>query len=116
MRRIRRALAGVGGGSIQISHTCLSEPSPVSSTETEAYRLIREALRETHPGAIAVPSLALAGTDSRYYAGMAENIYRFAPFTVTNETRSTIHGVNERIDCGEYKGMIEFYARLLRSL
>jgi carboxypeptidase PM20D1 len=92
-----------------------SSPSPVSSTDTEGFQVIRESIHRTFPDVITVaPFLVFAATDGRHWARVADDVYRFAPFRAEPELMERIHGVDERIPVGGYLDMVRFYAELLR--
>jgi len=58
----------------------------------------------------------LVMTDSKYYANVSENSYRFAPYTFGPKDLGRIHGVDERIGVKDYALMIKFYAQLIVNL
>jgi carboxypeptidase PM20D1 len=93
-----------------------NEPSPVSGTNTIGFNAINKSIRETFPGTLVSPYLVLGATDSRYFAELTENIYRFAPFSVTSEDLNRIHGINERISIDDYHNSISFYQRLIKNM
>ena len=94
----------------------MSAPSEVSETDTPAFRLLRKSLREVYRGTdlVAAPYLVIGATDSRHYAPLAEQVYRFAPFVLGPDDRSRIHGTNERISFRDYVRMVGFYRRLIQ--
>jgi len=57
----------------------VSEPSPVSRTDSEAWRVLQKSVRQVFPGALVAPYLTVAATDSRHFTGLSENVYRFTP-------------------------------------
>ena len=61
------------------------------------------------------PSLVIATTDARAYAGFADNVYRFAPVPFTKDDLPRFHGVDERIAIADYVAAIGFYARLIEN-
>jgi len=61
------------------------------------------------------PTLVLAGTDSRLYVGVAENVYRFQPLLFTSEDLEMLHGLNERISFANYERMLRFYIGLMEA-
>ena len=89
------------------------EPSPVSTPNVPSFTLLQRTIRQIFPDAIAVPSLALGATDSRYYSKLTNNIYRFLPMWVQPEAVARFHGTNERISLKNYEEHIRFYYQLL---
>ena len=51
-----------------------------------------------------------AATDSRYYIGMSEAVYRFIPLYLTQDRLSQIHGIDENISITDYQQMLNFYS------
>ncbi len=92
------------------------EPSPVSSIDSQGFLTIEKTLRQIYPGALIAASLVTAGTDSRHYTGIADNVYRFSPQTATSEDLLRIHGRNERITKEGFKDCIRFYRQLLLNV
>ena len=93
-----------------------AEASPVSSTDSKAYRALARSLRELQPGTVVAPGLLIGGTDSIHFADLAETILRFRPIHATAKDLPRLHGTNERIGVAQYAEMIQFYERLLRNV
>jgi carboxypeptidase PM20D1 len=91
-----------------------NEPSPVSSTASEGWKVVA-AVAEKVTGAPAVPSLVTAGTDSRSLQPVAEDVYRFEPFALSLKDVEMIHGTNEHMSLDNLKQAIDFYARLIAT-
>ena len=89
------------------------DPSPVSPSDSDAYRLIERTIRETMPEAIVAPGLVIAGTDSRQMSGLTPNVYRFLPVRAKPEDLPRFHGTNERIGVENYGEVIRFFHRLI---
>lgn len=60
--------------------------------------------------------LALGQTDSRHYAHVSKNIYRFVPLVFYQEDLAMIHGLNERINIENYLKSIGFYYQLMQNI
>jgi carboxypeptidase PM20D1 len=61
------------------------------------------------------PMLVLGGTDSRYYAPISENVYRFAPEWGLQSEYSRIHGTGERLSLENLGRMVRFFAQLVET-
>ena len=94
---------------------CLSEASAVSSTESEAFRTLHRTIAAVYPGTVVAPGLSMVTTDSRHYAAIADDIYRFLPLRVTARDLERIHGTDERIAVEDYADLIGFLAELIRD-
>jgi len=90
-------------------------PSPVSSTTGEPWARLANAIAQTWPGAVLSPYLMVAASDSYYYAGISENVYRFSGMALSAEERAMIHGNDERVPLEKLHLLIEFYVRLIRG-
>ena len=90
-----------------------SEPSPVSRTDGEPYRVLERSIRQAAPDAVVAPYLVLGGTDARHYHALSEHVYRFLPVRMTSEDLDRIHGTDERISVRDYEAGIRFYRQLL---
>ncbi len=92
------------------------EPSPVSPLDGSGFRYLQRTIGEVFPEAIVVPGLVLGGTDSRYYAGLTDQVYRFTPMILGPDDLGRVHGVDERLSVEVYGRSLRFYARLLEQL
>ena len=93
----------------------LAEPSPVASAESASFQTLARAVRAVFPQVIASPTLMLGQSDSRHFAAVAANTYRFLPVTFRAEDLDRLHGINERIGVAEYAAAVRFYEQLVRS-
>jgi carboxypeptidase PM20D1 len=93
-----------------------AEPSAVSPMDSAGYLAINRSVREVFADAIVVPGLMSAGTDSRHFSLICDNIYRFSPVRARTEDLPRFHGTNERISVTNYTEMIQFYYQLMRNL
>ena len=91
------------------------EASPVSEVATPGFELIQRTTHQIVPEALLAPALLVAATDSRHYAGLTKNIFRFLPITVGPEDTRRYHGTDERIAARDYERLVRFYAQLIRN-
>ena len=92
-----------------------TEPSKVSGVETRGFGLLASTTREVFPGTVVAPSLVLGATDGRWYAGVAEDVYRFLPFRLGPEDITRIHGKDERLGVAALADGVRFYRRFLEK-
>jgi carboxypeptidase PM20D1 len=92
------------------------EPSAISDARSAAFQSIATAVREIFPDTLVAPALLIASTDTKHYATLVDNVYRFRPLWVANEDVKRFHGVNERISAENLAMMGRFYARLMTNL
>jgi carboxypeptidase PM20D1 len=114
LRRARQAVADMEGVSVEWAEPP-REASGVSSTTSSSYALIAALSHDMLPDAPVAPGLVLAGTDSRHYADVAENVYRFQPIMLTAEDLERPHGINERLSVANLERMIRFYIGLMEA-
>ena len=93
-----------------------NQPSPVSSTDCEGWRIVCDAVSGTWPGCIVSPYLMVQCSDSRHYGPISDKVYRFSAMALTAEERSSIHGANERIRLENIVKAVEFFTRVIKRL
>ena len=113
-----RARAAVGSLPVELSFeggaAAVSDPSPVSSTQSASYRLLA-ALAADVSHAPVVPGLVTAATDSRHLRDVTEDTYRFQPVTFEMRDVEMIHGANEHLSLDNLRTMVSFYTRLMQA-
>jgi carboxypeptidase PM20D1 len=92
-----------------------SEPSPVSRTDTEAWRVLQRSIRQVFPEALVAPYLMVGATDARHFTGLSDSVYRFMPLRLEREDLARLHGRDERVSVQAYAGAVRFYAQYLRN-
>jgi carboxypeptidase PM20D1 len=90
-----------------------AEPSAVSSTDSESFRILERTIREIVPETLVAPYLVAVATDSRHYAGLGANVFRFLPIRLNAADIERMHGTNERIAISDYERAIRFYRQLI---
>jgi len=114
LRRARQAVADMDGVTVDWAEPPRDATS-ISSTTSSSYALLAALARSILPDAPVAPGLVLAGTDSRHYGDVAENVYRFQPILLSSEDLEGLHGVNERISIANLERMIRFYTALMEA-
>ncbi|PVH73424.1 carboxypeptidase S [Cadophora sp. DSE1049] len=90
------------------------EPSPVSPSDTDAYKTFTGTIKQVMGEDIIVaPSLMTGNTDTKFYWGLSKNIYRFSP--VREEGKANGHTVDERIGMKEHIEGVRLYAQLIMN-
>lgn len=92
-----------------------NEPSTVSNLKSKNFRILQVTIREVFPNALVTPALLMGGTDTKHYAGLSSDIYRFAPSRLGPEDLSRVHGTNERIAIKNFEECVRFYYQLLMN-
>jgi len=91
------------------------EPSSVSSVGSQAYRTLA-ALASDGGRMPVAPGLVTATTDSRSFAGIAQDVYRFQPIVASVAEFEMIHGTNEHLTLENLERLLDFYARLIATV
>jgi carboxypeptidase PM20D1 len=94
----------------------LDEPSKVSSVDSRAFQLIKEGVAVVCPDAFVMPYMMVAGTDVPKYEDLAEDCYRFTPFTAHSADLERIHGTNERISTLDVARCVAFYTHIMQRV
>jgi carboxypeptidase PM20D1 len=105
----------VNDDTVEISTLDAFEPSRISTTDCDGWKKVASAVASTWRGCIVTPYLMMQCSDSRHYATLAENVYRFSSLDMTAEERRSIHGHNERIRVEAVHRSVAFYIRLLKK-
>lgn len=103
------------GYDVAISMAKGMEASQVSRTDTHAYELLKRAINEYFPTAVAAPHLMTCATDARYFEEICDCVYRFRPFLAEMKYRDTVHAANERMDIESYIHGVKFFIRLMET-
>lgn len=93
----------------------VSNPSRVSSVDGEPFQLLARTIREVTPGALVTPWLVVGATDSRLYATLTPNVFRFIGVRIGPGDLQRIHGTDERVGIGTYVDSVRLYIQLLRN-
>lgn len=89
------------------------EASAVSSSRNRTFGLLQQAVSNVFPDALVAPYLMVAQSDGRHYQGIAQEVYRFLPFDLTQEELQGIHGSNEQVAQGAMDKAINFYLEVI---
>ncbi len=88
---------------------------PPQGGGTDAFlHSVERALGDSTPLLAALPYLMTGATDSKYYAHLADEVYRFVPMLLNSRELELLHAPDERISEANYFRMVGFYARHLQ--
>ncbi|MEI6186567.1 MAG: M20 family peptidase [Dehalococcoidia bacterium] len=91
------------------------EASPVSGTDTDAFRSFSQTIHEVFPEAVISPGMTNTASDATSYIGLSPNVMRFLPQRLNSDEVVLIHGIDERISVDNYGEMIDFYIQLIKN-
>jgi len=92
-----------------------TEASPISGTDTAAFKAFSQTIHEVFPEAMISPGMVNSGSDATRYIGLSPNVLRFLPQRLNSDEVVLIHGTNERIPVDNYSEMIDFYIQLIKN-
>ena len=102
--------------SIQITTSNINKMYGECDFNSEYYNIIKDTTIETYRNTVVAPFVMLGGTDGRHYNEISDCVIRFTPVKLTNEDRSGVHGLNEKIKVESVEKCLEFYQRLLTKI
>jgi carboxypeptidase PM20D1 len=100
---------------VKVGGAFQAEPSALSNSESDGFRRLESTIRSVTPEAIVAPYLVVVVSDSRYFADVSENVFRFLPVRLTSRDLERMHGTDERISVRDYETAIRFYRELLQN-
>lgn len=91
-----------------------SEPSRVAATNSTAYTQMAATTREVYGKDVLItPIILSAATDSRFFANVANNVYKYSPLVMDNSDMTRFHGTNERYAIKHYMELVDYYYALM---
>jgi len=111
LRRIRKV---VDDPRVEITAGVMSAaPTPSSLDSVPGVRLA-EVIRHHFRDAVVVPTLSPGTTDSRHFARLADQIFRFSPVHLDGRGLASLHGDDERISIAALGKAYSFYHSYLQ--
>lgn len=92
-----------------------NNPPRPSDINGGAYQLIKQSLGSAFGPIAVAPSLVVGATDSRFYADVTKETFRFTPITLTREQFAGFHGTNERATVESLGQGVKFYIDLITA-
>ncbi|MGN1202759.1 MAG: M20/M25/M40 family metallo-hydrolase, partial [Eubacterium sp.] len=92
------------------------EASKVSPIDTKAFNVLSNLALQISEDNIVAPYLVMGGTDSYHYEEICDNLYRFAPFTVSASLMLTTHSTNERCPVDQLTQGVQFFKRYIKEM
>ena len=105
----------INNDKVELSIINGSNPSPISVSSGEAWDKLGNAIVSTWDGAVVLPYVMWAQSDSSHYGRISDKVYRFSACDLTNQERTGIHGNDERIRLEVVERATSFYIRLIKS-
>lgn len=92
---------------------CPAFDSPISDTESYAFKTVEKAISRIFPHTITTPYIMTGASDSRYLSRVCDNCIRFSPFIIDNEQLESVHAVNENLDLSCLAPAVDFYRLII---
>jgi carboxypeptidase PM20D1 len=112
-----RSVIGDDRVKVSISGSDSVAPSPVSDPGGPAFKMLAGTIRQVMPDedVKVAPYLVMGGTDSKYYAGRSNAVFRFLAAPIGAEGLELVHGTNEHMSVTGLATSIAFYQQLIRN-
>lgn len=110
-KRIEEAVGKDGKVEVLLS----SDPVPASSTATELYHVVANAMRASEPGSDVAPVVGVGTTDSRFFRARGVVAYGIMPFKVNYYDADSVHAADERIRARFFGEGVRLMRRIVRD-
>lgn len=87
----------------------------ITDDQSDAFRLVEQAIEKVFPGVITSPYLMAGASDSRFMSRVCDNCIRFAPFKISQEQMNSVHGIDENLDIDTLGPAVEFYKFIIKE-
>ena len=105
----------VGSDQVEVRTLGGMEASGVSSWESPGYEIISSSLSKVYGEIVSVPGIMIAASDTRHYSKVADNSFRFNPFSIVPEDMTGFHGTNESIAVDSFIAGIKTYVDIINE-
>ena len=105
----------VGSDQVEVRTLGGIEASGVSSWESPGYEIISSSLSKVYGEVVSVPGIMIAASDTRHYSKVADNSFRFNPFSIVPEDMTGFHGTNESIAVDSFIAGIKTYVDIINE-
>jgi len=92
-----------------------TEPSKRCSPDSQNFKRLQRTVSQVYPDAVSVPFVYIAASDTKHYASITKDVYRFLPILAETSDLERIHGTNERVGVQNFAKAVQYYAQLLRN-
>ncbi len=99
---------------IEITGTPWGRAPEPAAVDGIAFPLASDAIRSVYPDAVVLPGLIAGATDSRHFAGIADEIIRFIPERVHVSQADGAHGRDERIAVAHLADSVAIATEMVR--
>ena len=108
--------AAVNDDRVSLRFLQANPPSGIARTDGTGYAKLLEAAKQFYEGIVFVPLATVGATDARQYENICDTCLRFSPFLAPeSDTKTGVHGTNERISLRTYAQGIRVLIELMTS-
>jgi carboxypeptidase PM20D1 len=111
----RDTIESVDSEDVEVRSLGGMEASGISSWNSPGFEIVATSLNKVYGDVISVPGLMIAASDTRHYSKIADNSFRFNPFSIVPEDMTGFHGTNESIDIDSFVAGIKTYVEIIRE-
>lgn len=113
---IRNYMQKIAGKNVKIiSDPAGSDASPISPITSYGYIELKKAINQSFKGLVVAPYMFPAGTDSKYYHAVCDNVFRFTPFVYSEDDRTRVHARNERCAVSGLADATRFFGAMIKN-
>ncbi len=113
--QVKKHIQKTVGKGVFVEVTAVSEPCPVSPTDSPQYALLVKSLKDVWKGLVAAPYMFIAADDARFFYGLTDNVFRFTPYTASLDDQKRVHAINERMSVDAMAPAAAFFVRLIEN-
>ncbi|XP_065323193.1 N-fatty-acyl-amino acid synthase/hydrolase PM20D1.2-like [Gordionus sp. m RMFG-2023] len=101
---------------VKVDLNNMAPRSPISDYDTDAFRIIEWIILKMFNNTVVVPAILAAGTDSKHFSRIVDNVYRFSPLKMNMDDIPRVHGVNERTSVADFYNCVLFYYNMIGKI
>ncbi len=99
---------------IEIVGSAWSQAPRPGRVDGPGYRILTESIHAVLPEVVVVPGMLMGATDTRHYAGIVDDAYRFIANEVGPDQFTGIHGTDERVSVESMDQALRIHREVLR--
>ncbi len=107
--------SAVAGDPVKLQSRMPQNPSGVSDPSAPQFRTLQRTISSVYRDVVVAPYLMVGASDSRHFASLTANTYRFVPMHLAESDLTRFHGLNERISVDAYFDAIRFFRILMTN-
>lgn len=106
----------IGDKRVKVERIGGNDPSAISPTDTETFRVIDELSQELWEEPVTAPYVIMGATDAKYYHIVCDNVYRHSPFNIPVPIFMLFHQTDERMPLDSFEKGVAFFKQYIKRL